>query len=100
MIDALITGLSKGLELSAEEIADTLWLALQIEESQPELSVRTELKENPPQPTLAQGEPEVLPAEILTQPSEPEEIASNQPPDEPKAGIYPRNPQESFGDFE
>jgi hypothetical protein len=49
-IDALITGLSKGLELSAEEIADTLWLALQIEESQPELSVGAGLKENPPQP--------------------------------------------------
>ncbi len=96
MIDALITGLSKGLELSAEEIADTLWLALQIEESQAELSVRAELRENPPQPTLAQGEPEVLPAEILTQSSEPEEIAPNQPPDEPKAGIYPRNPQESL----
>jgi hypothetical protein len=50
MIDALITGLSKGLELSAEEIADTLWLALQIEESQPELSVGAKLRENPPQP--------------------------------------------------
>jgi Effector-associated domain 10/Protein of unknown function (DUF1257)/EVE domain len=95
MIDALITGLSKGLELSAEEIADTLWLALQIEESQPELSVRAELRENLPQPTLEQGEPEVLP-EISTHPSEPEETASNQPPDEPKAGIYPRNPQESL----
>jgi formylglycine-generating enzyme required for sulfatase activity len=96
MIDALITGLSKGLELSAEEIADTLWLALQIEESQPELSVGAELRENSPQPTLKQGEPEVLPAEISTHPSEPEETASNQPPDEPKAGIYPRNPQESL----
>jgi DNA-directed RNA polymerase specialized sigma24 family protein/predicted RNA-binding protein with PUA-like domain len=96
MIDALITGLSKGLELSAEEIADTLWLALQIEESQPELGVRAELRENPPQPTLEQGEPEVLPAEISTHPSELEETASNQPPDEPKAGIYPRNPQESL----
>jgi cyanophycinase len=95
MIDALITGLSKGLELSAEEIADTLWLALQIEESQPELSVRAELRENPPQPSLEQGEPEVLP-EISTHPSEQEETASNQPPDEPKAGIYPRNPQESL----
>jgi RNA polymerase sigma factor (sigma-70 family) len=96
MIDALITGLSKGLELSAEEIADTLWLALQIEESQPELGVRAELKENPSQPTLEQGEPEVLPAEILTHPSELEETALNQPPDEPTAGIYPRNPQESL----
>jgi hypothetical protein len=95
MIDALITGLSKGLELSAEEIADTLWLALQIDESQPELSVRAGLKEDPPQPPLKRGEPEVLP-EILTQPSEPEEIESKQPPDEPKAGIYPRNPQESL----
>jgi hypothetical protein len=96
MIDALITGLSKGLELSAEEIADTLWLALQIEESQPELSVGAELKENPPQPPLERGEPERLPAEISTHLSEPEEIASNQPPDEPKAGIYLRNPQESL----
>jgi AAA-like domain/Effector-associated domain 10 len=95
MIDALITGLSKGLELSAEEIADTLWLALQIEESQPELSVRAELRENPPQPTLAQGETEVLP-EISTHPSELEETESYQPPNEPKAGIYPRNPHESL----
>jgi uridine kinase len=95
MIDALITGLSKGLELSAEEIADTLWLALQIEESQPELSVVAGLKEDPPQPPLKRGEPEVLP-EISTYPSELEETASNQLPDEPKAGIYPRNPQESL----
>jgi formylglycine-generating enzyme required for sulfatase activity len=95
MIDALITGLSKGLELSAEEIADTLWLALQIEESQPELSVRAGLRENPPQPPLKRGEPEILP-EISTYPSEPEETASSQPPDEPKAGIYPRNSQESL----
>jgi GTPase SAR1 family protein len=95
MIDALITGLSKGLELSAEEIADTLWLALQIEESQPELSIRAELKEDPPQPPLKRGEPEILP-KISTHPSEPEETASNQPPDQPKAGIYPRNPQESL----
>jgi NACHT domain len=96
MIDALITGLSKGLELSAEEIADTLWLALQIEESQPELSVRAELRENPPQPSLEQGEPEVLPAETSTHSSESEETASSQSQDEPKAGIYPRNPQESL----
>jgi AAA-like domain len=96
MIDALITGLSKGLELSAEEIADTLWLALQIEESQPELSVRAELRENPPQPPFPRGEPEILPEIQETLPSEREETASNQPPDEPKAGIYPRNPQESL----
>jgi CheY-like chemotaxis protein len=44
--------------------------------------------ESPPAPPR-RGEPEVLPEPL-------EEIGSNQPPDEPKAGIYPRNPQESL----
>ena len=34
MIDELITALSKEVKMSAEEIADTIWLALQIQESQ------------------------------------------------------------------
>jgi hypothetical protein len=34
MIDELITALSKEVGMSAEEIADTIWLALQIQESQ------------------------------------------------------------------
>ncbi len=92
-IDSLITGLSKELELSAVEIADVIWLALQIDESQLELSVGAGLRDYPPQPPLKR-EPEIFP-EISTHPSEPEETASNQPPDEPKAGIYPRNPQET-----
>lgn len=32
MIDQLITALSKEIEMSAEEIADTIWLALQMQE--------------------------------------------------------------------
>jgi hypothetical protein len=36
MIDQLITALSKEIEMSAEEIADTIWLALQMQEFQAE----------------------------------------------------------------
>jgi formylglycine-generating enzyme required for sulfatase activity len=95
MIDSLITGLGKALELSAEEIADTLWLALQIEESQSESTVGAMVKDDDPQLPSNSMDQEVLP-EISTHPSEPEQTESNQPPDEPKAGIYLRNPQESL----
>jgi hypothetical protein len=49
MINQLITALSQELELSAEEIADTIWLALQIDQFSSEQS-------DPPQPPLKRGE--------------------------------------------
>lgn len=48
MINQLITALSQKLELSAEEIADTIWLALQIDQFSSEQS-------DPPQPPLKTG---------------------------------------------
>ncbi len=75
MINQLITALSQELELSAEEIADTIWLALQIDQFSSEQS-------DPPQPPIKRGELD-------------QEIVKNQSPQEQKAGIYPRNQQQT-----
>lgn len=96
MINQLITALSQELELSAEEIADTIWLALQIDQfssediapTQPplkrgELDQETVKESDPPQPPLKSRE--------LDHP----ETVKNQSPQEQKAGIYPRNQQQT-----
>ena len=97
MIDTLITALSKELELSAEEIADTIWLALQIQKSQSESTATQNSKNDLSQPSLKNEglEGETLP-ETPTQTSDSRESASKQSPDEQKAGIYPRNQQETL----
>ena len=97
MIDTLITALSKELELSAEEIADTIWLALQIQESQLESTATQKLKNDLSQPSLKSKEleGETLP-ETKTKTSDSRETASKQSPEEQKAGIYPRNQQETL----
>jgi hypothetical protein len=97
MIDTLITALSKELELSAEEIADTIWLALQIQESQSESTATQNSKNDLSQPSSKNEdlEGETLP-EKPTQTSDSGESASKQSPDEQKAGIYPRNQQETL----
>jgi uncharacterized protein YegL len=92
MINELITALSQELELSATEIADTIWLALQIDPPQPPLK-RGELEQPPlregelEQPRLKQGE--------LEQPSlkqrDLDKRITKQSPQEENAGIYPRN---------
>ena len=97
MIDTLITALSKELELSAEEIADTIWLALQIQESQSESTATQNSKNDLSQPSSKNEEleGETLP-ETPTQTSDSEETVSKQSPDEHKAGIYPRNQRETL----
>ena len=97
MIDTLITALSNELELSAEEIADTIWLALQIQKSQSESTATQNSKNDLPQPSSKNEEleGETLP-ETPTQTSDSGESASKQSPDEQKAGIYPRNQQETL----
>ena len=97
MIDTLITTLSKELELSAEEIADTIWLALQIQESQSESTATQNSKNDLSQPSSKneQLEGETLP-ETPTQTSDSRESASKQSPDEQKAGIYPRNQHQTL----
>ncbi|MEH2105934.1 GUN4 domain-containing protein [Nostoc sp.] len=94
MIDQLITALSKEIEMSAEEIADTIWLALQMQEFQAE-SISSDFpitKED--ERRISQSDQETLPkAEPKT--SELEE-RPNQSPEEQKAGIYPRNQQQSL----
>jgi formylglycine-generating enzyme required for sulfatase activity len=93
-IDALITGLSKELELSATEIADTIWLAMQIEVSPsestgiPQLAIDLPVTpSNPLAPTVSPELPE--PNIDLDEPT------PQQTSEEPKAGIYPHNPQET-----
>lgn len=96
MINQLITALSQELELSAEEIADTIWLALQIDQFSSEQS-------DPPQPPLKRGE---LDQETVKESDPPQpplksreldhpETVKNQSPEEQKAGIYPRNQQQT-----
>ena len=97
MIDTLITALSKELDLSAEEIADTIWLALQIQESQSESTATQKLKNDLSHPSLKSKEleGETFP-ETKTKTSDSRETPSKQLPEEPKAGIYPRNQQETL----
>ncbi|MGK7930125.1 MAG: SAV_2336 N-terminal domain-related protein [Microcystaceae cyanobacterium] len=94
MIDSLITALSQELELSAEEIADTIWLALQIDES-PSLPTPIE-NLTPPSPTLSNEtlDRETTP-EIPNQTETSEDIPPNNPPEPQKAGIYPRTEQKN-----
>ncbi|MCA6622975.1 MAG: hypothetical protein IM542_10470, partial [Pseudanabaena sp. M165S2SP1A06QC] len=97
MIDLLVTALSKELDLSAEEIADTIWLAMQIEGSQSELTSIESLNIDLPQiPIENTGlEPERFP-NLDTQASDVEELDTRQERDEPKAGIYPRSQQDNI----
>lgn len=95
MIDTLITALSNELELSAEEIADTIWLALQIQESQSESTTTPKKNDLPPPLRSEELEGETL-AETKTQTSNLGQSASKQLPDEQEAGIYPRNQQETL----
>lgn len=93
MIDQLITALSKEVEMSAAEIADTIWLALQMQEFPSEsvssgFSVKTEDEREIKKPENQ------LNQQILPKNSELEETP-NQSPEEPKAGIYPRNEQQT-----
>src|SRR4028118_752171 len=97
MIDPLITALSKEIEMSAEEIADTIWLALQMQEFQAE-SVSSGFplkKEDDRGINKQESQPvqEILPK---TESKNPElEETRNQPPKEKKAGIYPRTQQQT-----
>ncbi|MHC5771986.1 MAG: SAV_2336 N-terminal domain-related protein, partial [Nostoc sp.] len=91
MIDQLITALSKEVEMSAEEIADTIWLALQMQEFQAEsvssgcpLNKEDERGINKQESQSEQG--------ILPKTSELGETPTPSP-EERKAGIYPRNQQ-------
>ena len=93
MIDQLITALSKEVEMSAAEIADTIWLALQMQEF-PSESVSSSL------PVKTEDEREIKkPENQLNQQTLPKtsELGKtpNQSPEEPKAGIYPRNEQQT-----
>ncbi|MBW4612709.1 MAG: hypothetical protein KME21_05400 [Desmonostoc vinosum HA7617-LM4] len=92
MIDQLITALSKEVEMSAKEIADTIWLALQMQEFQAELVLLLPT-EDEKEINKEGGQPN---QEILPEPKP--EISKlketpNQSLEEQKAGIYPRNEQ-------
>ncbi len=93
MIDQLITALSKEVEMSAEEIADTIWLALQMQEFQAESVFSNFPITKEDERGISQSQQETLPkAEPKT--SELEETP-NQLPEEQKAGIYPRSQQKT-----
>ena len=103
MIDQFITALNQELDLSAKEIADILWLALQMEESQ-----RESASSNFPPINQDEREREKKEEKLVEEPSpEPqshtadsisnsEETPTNQVSEEQKAGIYPRNQSSSL----
>jgi AAA-like domain len=98
MINELITALSQELELSAKEIADTIWLALQMDQfSAEDIDPQPPLKKGElEQPPLKKGELEQpLKRGELEQPplkkGDSEKRTIKQSPQEQKAGIYPRN---------
>ncbi len=94
MIDQFITALNQELDLSAKEIADILWLALQMEESQWE-----SVPSNFPPINQDEREREKKEEKLVEEPSpEPQsqtaDSISNS--EEQKAGIYPRNQSSSL----
>ncbi|MEY3866268.1 MAG: hypothetical protein RLZZ338_159 [Cyanobacteriota bacterium] len=98
MINRLITALSQELELSAKEIADTIWLALQMDQfSAEDIDPQPPLKKGElEQPPLKQGDLEQpLKRGELEQPplkkGDSEKRTTKQSQQEQKAGIYPRN---------
>jgi Effector-associated domain 10 len=91
MIDQLIAALSKEVEMSAEEIADTLWLALQMQEFQAE-SVSSGLPLNKEDERGINKQESQSEQGILPNTSDLEKTQT-QPPKEQKAGIYPLNQQ-------
>ena len=93
MIDQLITALSQEVEMSAAEIADTIWLALQMQEF-PSESVSSSFPVKIEDERENKKSENQLNQQILPKTSELEET-SNQSPEEPKTGIYPRNEQQT-----
>ncbi|MHC5862697.1 hypothetical protein [Nostoc sp.] len=91
MIDQLITALSKEVEMSAEEIADTIWLALQMQEFQAK-SVSSGFPVNKEDEIGIKKQESQSDQGTLPNTSDLEKT-STQPPEEQKAGIYPRNQQ-------
>lgn len=92
MIEKLITALSKKAGMSTEEIADTIWLALQIQESQSEsvssdFSLVKEEREASDNKRTSQN----LPPQTLDS----KETGKNQDSDEQKAKIYPQSQQQT-----
>ncbi|HEY9691096.1 MAG TPA: SAV_2336 N-terminal domain-related protein [Oculatellaceae cyanobacterium] len=88
MIDQLITALSKEVGLSAEEIADTIWLALYMGEAELissdfPFSQEDEagINNRDSKETFPKLQPEI---------SDSQATGRNQPTEEQKAGIYPR----------
>lgn len=82
MINQLITALSKEVGLSAEEIADTIWLALQMGEAEP---ISSDFPLSQEDKNSKKTSPKLQPKT-----SDSKETARNQSTEEQKAGIYPQ----------
>ncbi|NEO54148.1 MAG: hypothetical protein F6K54_14310 [Okeania sp. SIO3B5] len=92
MIDELITALSKKAGMSTEEIADTIWLALQIQESQsesvsPDFSlVEEDIGANKNKTTSSDSKPQT---------PDSNETRKNRDSQSQKAKIYPQSQQQT-----
>lgn len=92
MIDELITALSQEVEMSTEEIADTIWLALQIQESPSEsVSSNFSLSEE----DIGAIDNKITSPELQPQTPDSNEIRKNQDSEAQKAKIYPQGQQQT-----
>ena len=92
MIDELITALSQEMEMSTEEIADTIWLALQIQES-PSESVASDfssVKED-----IGASANKTTPLKLQPPTADSNETPKNQDSETQKAKIYPWSQQQT-----
>ncbi|MGD1701385.1 SAV_2336 N-terminal domain-related protein [Dapis sp. BLCC M229] len=92
MIDELITALSQEVGMSGEEIADTIWLALQIQES-PSGSVSSDfslVKED-----IGAMENKTTAPKLQPQTPDSNETPKNQDSEAQKAKIYPQSQQQT-----
>ncbi len=99
MIDQLITALNQEMDLSAEDIADTIWLALQINPSQSKLTNSQPSKDDTRQKSLNKEKFNQENVDSVdrqkSQTLEEEQSDTNKPADSQKAVISPRNLQQT-----
>ena len=96
MIDQLIAALNQEVDLSAEEIADTLWLAMHMEQSGVDSTSRESSHSNPDQETTEDNSKQHSQADLAdespteTSTTEQESTEKEQPSD--RAGVYNQQP--------
>ena len=99
MIDQLIAALNQEVDLSAEEIADTLWLAMHMEQSGVDSTSRKSSKSKPNQETTEdnsnqQIEPDLV-EESLTETPTTEQESKKKEEKSDRTGVYNQKPDQT-----